>query len=146
MSNPERLLVAATLGLMASLVLIGVASSTFVRHLIQVAPMCLLLYGMFTHRAWVRAGTVPIFVFWLLIVIAIWCFLLGITRIVSGTFSTAERVLTGGIALSCLCGLTAVARSRESASWASRLTGFILLAALQWGAFWLSIQPAFSHR
>lgn len=146
MSNPERLLVAATLGLIASLLVVGVVSSTLVRHLIQLAPAYVLLYGTFTHRAWVRAGAVPVFVFWLFIVIAIWCFLLGIAHIVSGTYTTTERVMTGTIALSSVAGLVAIAQSRASASWVSRFGGFVLLAALQWGAFWLSIQPAFSHR
>jgi len=146
LSNPERLLVAATLGLIASLLLVGVVSSTLVRHLIQLVPAYVLLYGTLTHRAWARAGAVPVFVFWLLIVIAIWCFLLGIARIVTGTYTPAERVLTGTIALSSLCGLAAVARIRAAASWATRVAGFMLLAALQWGAFWLSIQPAFARR
>jgi hypothetical protein len=145
-SSSERLLVAATLGLIASLLLVGVVSSTLVRHVIQLAPAYVLLYGTFTHRPWVRAGAVPVFLFWLLIVIAIWCFLLGIARIVTGTYTTAERVLTGTIALSSLCGLAAVARSHSSASWASRVSGFVLLTALQWGAFWLSLQPAFARR
>jgi hypothetical protein len=145
-SNPERLLISATLGLIASLLVVGSVSSTFVRHLIQLAPTYVLLYGSFTHRAWVRAGAVPVFAFWLFIVGAIWCFLLGVAHIVSGTFSTTERVMTGTMALSAICGLTAVARSRESAGWTSRLAGFLVLAALQWAAFWLSLQPAFAHR
>lgn len=146
MPNAERLLVAATLGLIVSLLVVGGVSSTLLRHLIQLVPAYVLLYGAFTRRAWVRAGAVPVFVFWLLIVIAIWCFLLGIAHIVSGTFTTTERVMTGTMAISSLCGLAAVMRSRQSASLASRIAGFVFLALLQWGAFWLSIQPAFAHR
>jgi hypothetical protein len=145
-SNPERLLFAATLGLIASLLVIGSVSSTFVRHLIQLLPTSVLLYGTFTHRAWVRAGAVPVFAFWLFIVINIWCFLLGLPHLFSGTFTTTERVMTGTMAVSALCGLAAVARSRESAGWLPRIVGFLVLSALQWGAFWLSIQPAFAHR
>ncbi len=116
------------------------------RHVIQLVPAFVLLYGTFTHRTWVRAGAVPVFAFWIFIAVAIWCFLLGIAHFVSGTFTLTERLMTGTMALSALCGLVAAASSRETASWISRLTGFVALAALQWGALMLSMQPLVSHR
>jgi len=52
----------------------------------------------------------PLFAFWLLLMIAIWLFLTGIARIVSGTFTVAEIALTIAIAVAAGAGLIAARR------------------------------------
>ncbi|MES2604005.1 MAG: hypothetical protein V4603_03650 [Pseudomonadota bacterium] len=100
--------VASVLPLMAIaifLLLVGLVSNTLKTHLVQIAPMllALALYWRFP-RLGVLAAT-PLYLFWLAVMAAIWLFLLGIARFVSGTFSPAEIVLTVLIALAALGGL-----------------------------------------
>jgi hypothetical protein len=46
----------------------------------------------------------PIFVFWTLIVVLIWLFLLGVSRIANGHYTIAEIISTFVMAASCVFG------------------------------------------
>jgi len=78
--------------------------------------------------------------------VLIWLFLLGVARIVSGTFTPTEIVLIVLIGLCSCAGLAAVARSQTAPSWRPGLPAFVVLAALQMGALWLSLQEPLAHR
>ncbi len=98
------------------------------------------------RQMWAAYATLPVFVFWLLIVLAIWLFLLDIAHIVTGHYTAVEVVRTVLIAASSVCGIVTSIRSRSTASLARRLVAFALVAVLQIGAMWLSLQQPFSHR
>ena len=133
-------------GVIVSLYLVGLVSHTLLRHVIQTAP---LVIAIVVATRWPRlagSAAAPLFAFWLGIVVVIWLFLLGIAHIVSGTFTPTERILTGTIALSALLGFGSILRRAPGAAVAARIGAFALFAALQWGAFVLSMQPAVAHR
>jgi hypothetical protein len=75
--------------------------------------------------------------------IVIWLFLLGIARMISGTFSGAEIILTVIIGLSSVAGLVAAGFSISRSGWQRGIASFVICAALQFGAMWLSMQEAF---
>src|SRR5262245_59267230 len=98
---------AAMLAVVAALLAVGVVSHTPIRHAIQVAPGVLLLAAGLHRRAWVSSAAMAVFAFWLLIMSLIWLYLLGIARIVTGTFTPVEAGLTLVIGTASLVGLIA---------------------------------------
>src|SRR5437763_902113 len=74
--------VATCLGaVILSLLLVGVVSSTLLRHAVQVIPLVIALIAVARRSDWAGYLALPVFLFWFLISFAIWLFLLGIARI-----------------------------------------------------------------
>jgi hypothetical protein len=142
MPDTTRVTAAALVGVILALLAVGVASGTVVRHVIQVLPAGLALVLVIRRAAWAHYAALPIFAFWLLIMLAIWLFLLGLARITSGRFSPAEIALTLVIGASCLAGLSQVFRTQPAASLWARSAWAVAFGALQVAALWASLQPA----
>ena len=120
MSNASRLIAAALAGVILGLLGVGVVSGTPMRHIIQILPAALALALVIRRVPWASYAALPVFVFWLLIMVAIWLFLLGLARITTGHFSPAEVALTFVIGASCLCGLSQAFRPQPVASRVTR--------------------------
>ena len=144
MLRADAALLAALAAVIVALLLVGVVSHTPVRHTIQVAPAAAVLAVALARVAWARFAAVAVFVFWLFIMSLIWLWLLGIARVITGTFTGAEVTLTVVIGLASAAGLVAAARARDASRWPARLAAFLVFAALQVGAMWLSLRPAFA--
>lgn len=129
-----------------SLLLVGLVSHTPIRHLIQVSPAVVALSTLLLRAPWAAFAALPVFLFWLLIMVAIWLFLLGIANIVNGTFSAAEIGLTIAIGASCAWGMVASIRAPKSAGLMPRVIAIAVFAALQAGAMWLSLRPGFATK
>jgi len=134
------------LGVIVSLLLVGVVSGTPLRHVVQVLPASLVASAAWRGLNWSRAGALPIFLIWLFLMILIWLYLLGIAKVISGTFSATEVALTIAIGISSVVGTVAIFRARQTATWATRLLAFLVVAAFQVGALWISFQPAIARR
>lgn len=132
--------------LVLALLLVGVVSGTLVRHLIQVTPAVVLLAAASALRPWLPSAAAALFAFWLFITSLIWAFLLGLANVITGTFSPAEIALTVVIGFAALAGLVAAWRTRPQPAWPARITAFVVAAALQIGAMWLSLRPSFATR
>jgi len=132
--------------LVVGLLLVGVASGTPLRHVLQAAPALALLAVRARARAWTSFAAVAVFAFWLAIMSLIWLYLLGLARIVTGHFTRVEIALTLVIGGASAAGVVAALRGREPSSWPARGAAFVVAAALQVGATWLSVQPAFATR
>jgi hypothetical protein len=136
----------ALVGVLLPLLLVGLASGTILRHLLQVLPVGLALVPVLRRRSWGPCAAVPLFLFWLLIMLTIWLWLLGLARITSGHFTPAEVVLTVIIAVSCIGGLVGAVRCRPTPRLWAGIAVFLLFAALQIGAMWLSLQEPVARR
>ena len=102
--------VVGLLGVVAgALLLVGVVSGTQLRHVIQVTPLLLAMGLGFRFPAWADTMAGPLFAFWLVIVTAIWLYLLGVARLVTGRFSPAEIALTILIGAASVAGLWRIA-------------------------------------
>lgn len=129
-----------------ALVLVGLVSGTILRHVVQLTPVLIAgIIALRTH-AWSRFAAIPVFAFWLLIMVLIWLHLLDLAHVITGQFKPAEVVLTVVIGFACVVGLGVAARGSTGASWGSAVVAFILFAALQVAAMWLSLQPLFATR
>jgi hypothetical protein len=141
-----RKIVALPLGcVIVCLLIVGVVSSppTRIRHIVQVIPIVLVLIMVLRGMTSWAFAAMPIFLFWLVIMILIWLYLLSLAKIVSGTFSPAEIILTIIIGLASVTGLVAAARSITRSGLLRGAAVFVVLAGLQFGAIWLSMQEAF---
>lgn len=131
-------------GVIFGLLAVGLVSHTPLRHLIQVLPAVLALIAAARQTPWARFAALPVFAFWLLIMVGIWLFLLGLARIITGHYSPAEILLTVLIGISSLVGTGANLRTAVPAGWRRALAAGVGFALLQVGAMWLSLQPAFA--
>src|SRR5207302_4056241 len=80
--------------ILALVVGVGLASNLVVRHIVQTLP---LWFGVaFGFRRAQATGWIalPFFLFWLVLMVIIWLYLLGIARIINGHFSAVEIAMT----------------------------------------------------
>ena len=130
----------------AALLVVGIVSHTVLRHIIQIAPLLGALGLLLRRSAWGVSAAAPLFAFWFLIMCAIWLFLLGVARIVTGTFTPAEITLTVIIGAASLLGLGTAYRRGTTIPIVARLGTVTAFAVLQFAAMWLSAQPFVARR
>jgi hypothetical protein len=127
----------------AALFVVGIASGTELRHTVQTSPLWLPVILGARRSRFAGSLALPMFVFWLGIMVLIWLYLLGWARVVSGQFSATEIAMTIVVGAACLPGIIFAARGWRLATGAPL---FVVGAALQVAAFWLSLQPAIATR
>jgi hypothetical protein len=125
----------------AALLAVGVVSHTLARHVFQIAPIIPAIVLSARRSPLAVAAAVPLFAFWLLVMGAIWLFLLGVARIFTGTFSPAEIALTLVVGAASLAGVVVSYGQGTSTGIAARLCTVGVFALLQCAAMWLSVQP-----
>lgn len=146
MQRHFRILVACCVLIIAALLVVGAVSHGVLRHIVQTSPLWIAIFLATRHSAFTKWTALPCFLFWLLVMIAIWLFLLGWARIVSGTFSPTEIAMTLIVGSAAAIGIAIAGRLRTAVrAWSAILT-FLLVAALQLLAFRLSLLPAIAHR
>ena len=128
----------ASVGL--ALIVVGAVSGTLRTHLVQIAPLVLLLACLPRSRAWIPMAAAAGLSWWLVTMAAIWLCLLGLSRFLTGRFSPAEIFLTLVIGVACLVGLSASGRA-GSMPLTMSLPTIVLAAGLQSLALWVSYQP-----
>ena len=146
MKQSFGLLVGACLAVVAALLIVGAVSSGVIRHIVQTLPMWIAIVLGARQSHWAKWAAFPCFVFWLLLMTAIWFFLLGWARIVSGTFSPTEIAMTVIVGVASLVGMAGAWRVKSSARVWPAVGTVLLVAALQVVAFRLSLLPAIAHR
>ena len=141
MRADNRILLACGLAVIAALLVVGVVSREIVRHVLQTAPVWIVVVLAARGSRLARWAAVPVFAFWLFIMALIWLFLAGIARIVTGHYSPAEIAMTLVVGLACLVGLAAALRASGRASWPAALGVLALSAVLQVAAMAVSLKP-----
>ena len=145
-SSAQRAVLISLTGLTLALLLVGVVSGTILRHIVQVLPIVVAAGVLSRWPAWGAYAAFPIFVFWIFIVVQIWLFLLGLSRIANGHYTVIEIVSTVFMAGFSVAGVrTSVLLGRPL-----RPTGRVLVAvlftSLQVGAMWVSFLQPIAHR
>src|SRR5260370_11371443 len=146
MSRNALLIAVCRIGLLLSLLLVGVVSSTLLRHVVQVIPPVVAFAAVAWRAAWGKYAALPLFIIWFVLMLLIWLYLLNIAQVLSGRFTPAEIVCTVTIGICCVCGGFVSFRMRRLASRASGILIFIAFAAFQIVAIWLSLRPSILHR
>ncbi len=142
----RRLLVFCLTGVLACLLLVGVVSSTFLRHVIQVMPIVAVLLAISRGKRVSPYLALPIFIIWLLLMVLIWLYLLGIATFFSGSFSPVEVLLTILIGAFSAVGIMACLGAPTLSPIGHRAGAVFVFAIVQVAAMWLSFMPAFADR
>lgn len=128
-----------------SLLLVGVVSSTLLRHAVQVIPLVLALAAVARRSDWAGSLALPVFLFWFLISLAIWLFLLGIARIVSGHYSPTEVTLTVVMAVAGIVGFMPAVRMLPPGRRVQGIALAVVYFIFQYGVLWFTYLPFFPH-
>lgn len=143
-----RILIGCCVAIIAALVLVvGVVSHGVLRHIVQTSPLWIAIVLSARRSALAKWAALPCFVWWLLLMAAIWLYLLGWAQIlfIGGTFSPVEIAMTLVVGLASLVGLVTAMRTRSGVPWLSVTATILLLAVLQVGALRLSFLPSIAH-
>ena len=125
---------------------VGLASNLVLRHIVQTLPLWLgVAFGFRRSRAtgWTA---LPSFLFWLVLMIVIWLYLLGIAHVISGHFSPVEIAMTIIVGTASAAGIAMFARLKSGLSAMKAASIFAVLLLVQWVCFRLSFLPAIAHR
>jgi len=134
------------IGLALALVIVGLVSGTIVRHLLQIAPIVLLLATLSGRPATSAAAALPVFAFWLAIAVLIWMFLLGVSRIANGHYTRVEIAMTIVRAACSMYGSVVSLRQSVAMSMSARVGWFVVFALLQVTAMWMSMSRTVATR
>ena len=146
MEKGYRLLIGCCIAIFAALLVVGTVSSGVVRHIVQTSPLWFVIVLSACQSPWSKWAALPCYVFWLLLMIAIWLFLFGWARIVSGTFSLTEIVMTVIVGLASVVGIVRALSMRSDVRTFPATAIVFLVALLQLAALRLSLLPAIAHR
>jgi len=138
----------ASLAILVALYVVGAVSVPpgSLRHEVQTLPLWIPIVLGYRGNPLAKWATLPCLLFWLAIMIAIWLFLLGWARIVTGHFFPTEVAMTIVVGGAAVAGLGASARWRTRTRPATAAAAIIGMAALQLLAFRLSLLPYIARR
>src|SRR5215831_478759 len=117
--------------IIGALYVVGLVSGTELRHVVQTAPVWIGVALGFRNSSLARWIALPFFLFWLVVVVLIWLFLLGIAHVVSGTFTPAEVAMTVIMGAASVAGIVACLRRQKRASMVAAVGAFLAGAVLQ---------------
>jgi hypothetical protein len=141
-----RVLTICCVAVIAALLVVGAVSHGIIRHIVQTSPLWIAIVLGIRRSGWAKWAALPCFVFWLLLMTAIWLFLLGWAHIVSGTFSSTEIAMTVIVGIASVVGIARAVRMPSGVSaWAATVVS-LLVAALQIAALRVSLLPQIAHR
>jgi hypothetical protein len=132
--------------MIAALYVIGLASGTGLRHVVQTLPLWLgAILGYLGARmaGWVA---LPLFLIWLALMILIWLYLLGWAQVIQGNFAPTEIAMTLLVGVSSILGM---ARCMPGIQSTSRLIGavvFLLSGGFQVAMLDVSFLPKLASR
>jgi hypothetical protein len=147
MKSP-RAVAYCSLAVVAALYIVGGVSVPpgSLRHEVQTLPLWFPIIAALEKNDLAKWAALPCLVFWLMIMIAIWLFLLGWAHIVSGHFPPIEIAMTLVVGAASLAGLFSLARWRTGVGASTASITVLLFAVLQVLAFRLSLLPYIAHR
>ena len=134
------------IGLALALLVIGGASGTLLRHVVQILPILPVLVVLRRRPASGAYAALAIFSIWIGIVVLIWLFLLGASRIANGHYTPIEIALTFVMAACSLSGAFASFLLGRSLSLLRRVVTFVLFGVLQVVAMWVSFLGPITNR
>ena len=100
-----HLLVICCVTMIAALLVVGVVSHGVVRHIVQTSPLWIAIMLAVRRSPWSKWAALPCFAFWLVLMAAIWLYLLGWARLVTGHFSPTEIAMTMIVGIASLTGI-----------------------------------------
>jgi len=132
--------------IIALVVGVGLASNLVLRHVVQTLPLWIAVVLGFRRSRATGWAALPLFLFWLTLMVIIWLYLLGIASLISGHFSPIEIAMTITVGAASIIGIGLFARFKSRLSTARAVITFAAIAALQCACFVLSFSSSIVHR
>lgn len=145
-SSAQRVVRGCLIGLALALLLVGVVSGTVLRHIVQNVPMMVALGVLARRPDWGAYAALPLFVFWTFIVVLIWLFLLGLSRIANGHYTPIEVVATFVMLACSIVGVVKCIQLGRPLRAMGGLSTFLLFAVMQFSAMWVSFLRPIANR
>jgi hypothetical protein len=142
----QRVVLGCLFSLAMALLLVGVVSGTLLRHIVQILPIIVAAGVLGGRPDWGAYASLPIFVFWIVIVVLIWLFLLGVSRIANGYFTPVEVFLTFVMAGASLVGALFTVSVGKPLRVNGRVLAIMLFALIQIAAMWISFLKPIATR
>ena len=146
MRNQQKTVTFCLGGVAGSLLIVGLESGTFIRHVIQIVPVVIALAVVADRRSWGPFAALPIFAWWLLVMMLIWLYLAGVPMFFTGNFTVAEILLTVLIGLCCVLGVLVCMRVSSTTSITGRMLAVIGFGGLQFAMMLVSFKQPFVDR
>jgi hypothetical protein len=140
-----RILTLCCVSIIAALLVVGAVSHGIIRHVVQTCPLWIAIVLSIRRSGWSKWTALPCFFFWLLLMSAIWMFLLGWARIVSGAFSSTEIAMTLIVGLASIMGIVKALRMKGGVRAFPATAIVLVVVVLQVTALRLSLLPAIAH-
>jgi hypothetical protein len=145
-SSSQRFVSGCLIGLAITLLVVGVVSGTVLRHFVQILPIIVVLAMLARRPEWGAYAAVPIFFFWIFIVVLIWLFLLGLSRIANGHYTPIEILSTFLMAGCSVAGVARAIPLGKALRPIGRALAVALFGVLQVAAMWVSFLRAIANR
>ena len=142
-SAPGRAMILCLVVLGACLLIVGIESGTFLRHVFQIAPVAIVLAFAVRQQPWTAPAALGLFGCWAFFMGLIWLYLAGIQTTFTGNFTPIEIALTLLIGVSCVAGIIACKGVELTMGRARRMLISTAFIALQVAIMWISL---FGHR
>ena len=142
MERRDAIFVAICLaGIAVALVLVGAVSDTIPRHLVQIVPLVVAAVLVLSRNSQALYLVVGICAFWAVMMGLIWLYLLGLSGVVSGTYSAVEIALTVVIAVFSVLGILRGTRAAKQVP--SPTIAALIAAAFVTQAVFMSVSIRF---
>lgn len=146
MQKSFGVLAASCMLIIAALLVVGVVADELLRHIVQTAPVWIPVALAVRRSGWSKWAALPCAVFWLLLMGAIWLYLLGWARLISGTFSPTEVAMTIIVGLGAVAAIVAALSMRTRIKALPAVGVVVLIAVVQLVAVRVSFLPQIAHR
>lgn len=131
---------------LALVVGVGAPDGLVLRHVVQTLPFWAAVVLGFRRSTATGWTALPLFLFWLVLMSLIWLFLLGVARVVTGTFSPLEIAMTVLVGAASLVGIGGSLRLKSGLTARRAAMLFVVFAAIQFACFRISLLPSIAHR
>lgn len=138
-----RVTVACLGGVAGCLLIVGIESGTFLRHVFQITPIVVVLAFAVRQQRWTAPAALGLFGSWAFFMGLIWLYLAGVQTFFTGNFTPVEIGLTVLIGGFSIVGIVASRGAEPTIVRARRILLSMTFAALQLAVMWLSL---FGHR
>lgn len=134
-----RVRVACLADVAGCLLIVGIVSGTFLRHVFQITPVVVVLVFAVRRQRWTAPAALGLFSCWAFFMALIWLYLAGVQTFFTGTYTPVEIVLTVMISGFSIVGIVACRGAEANIGRVRRILLSMTSAAPQLAVMWLSL-------
>ncbi|MGH9575450.1 MAG: hypothetical protein ACRD40_18220 [Candidatus Acidiferrales bacterium] len=132
--------------ILALVVGVGIPDGLLLRHIVKTLPLWPAIVLGFRRSNTVGWASLPLFLFWLLLMTLIWLYLLGVSHLINGHFSPLEIAMTLIVGAASLVGIGTFWQLKFRLPALQAVVLFVVFAAFQFACLRVSLLPSIAHR